>query len=75
MCNGIISPINEVFEKPGALGVDRIDAVCKTLSIDALVVKDTDKVWADKNGWVWKTQPVIANDYARAFLCGRGDTK
>jgi hypothetical protein len=75
LCNGIISPINDLFEKPGAIGVDRIDAVCKTLSIDALVVKDTDKVWADKSGWVWKTQPVIANDYARAFLCGRGDAK
>jgi len=36
------------------------------------VAKDTYKVWADKKSWVWKKQPILANRYARTFLCGRG---
>jgi hypothetical protein len=71
LCSGIIGPINDLFEKPGVIGAEEIDAMCGELSIDALVVKDTDRVWADKNSWVWKKQPVIANDYVRAFLCGK----
>ncbi|HYM06644.1 MAG TPA: hypothetical protein VEU11_08805 [Terriglobales bacterium] len=70
LCPGIIGPLNDLFEKPEAISTDRVDAVCRNLSIDALVVKDTDKIWADRNSWVWKKQPAFANDYARAFLCG-----
>jgi len=72
LCNGVITPINDLFEKPGAVSAERVDALCKDLSIDALVVKNPDKVWVDRNSWVWKKQPVLANEYARAFLCGKG---
>jgi hypothetical protein len=71
LCPGVIGPINDLFEKPAAVGPENINTVCESLSIDTLVVKDDDKVWADKNSWVWKRQPILANDYARAFLCGR----
>ena len=71
LCPGVIGPINDLFEKPGAIAPENINTVCESLSIDTLVVKDGDKVWADKNSWVWKRQPILANDYARAFLCGR----
>jgi hypothetical protein len=71
LCPGVIGPINELFERPGAVDAGHVDGICRDLSIDALVVKDTDKVWADKNSWVWKKQPDLANDYARAFLCGK----
>ena len=72
LCSDVIRPLTDLFEKPGAIQANQVDTVCQNLSISALVVKDTDKVWADKNSWVWKKQPVLANDYARAFLCGRG---
>jgi hypothetical protein len=71
LCPGIIGPINDLFEKPGAVDPGRVDGICHDLSIDALVVKDTDKVWTDKSSWVWKKQPDLANDYARVFLCGK----
>jgi len=74
LCAGIIGPINNLFDKPRAVDAGRVDGVCKDLSIDALVVKDTDKVWADKSSWVWKKQPDLANDYARVFLCGKSKT-
>ena len=70
LCERIIGPIDDLFEKPEGVAARQVDAVCKDLSIDALIVKDTDPVWADGNSWVWKLQPVIANRYARAFVCG-----
>ena len=73
LCSQIIGPICELFEKPGAVPVERVAAVCKTLSINALIVKDTDPVWADRGSWVWEKRPLVANEYARAFVCGRGD--
>jgi len=75
LCPSVVSPLDDLFEKPGAVDPSRVDAICRDLSIDALVAKDTDKVWADKNSWVWKKQPILANSYARAFLCGRGTAK
>jgi len=71
LCSSVITPINDLFEKPGAVSADRVDAVCKDLSVDALVAKNPDKVWADKSSWVWQRQPVLSNEYARAFLCGK----
>ena len=71
LCRGVVARLDDLFEKPGAVEPGRVDPICNELSIDALVVKDTDKVWTDKNSWVWKKQPVLANGYARAFLCGR----
>lgn len=71
LCEQIIGRITGLFEKPEAIAADQVDAICKDLSIDVLVVKDTDPAWADKNSWVWSRSPVIANRYARAFLCGR----
>ena len=74
LCSAIIGPIYDLFEMRGAVDAGRVDEICRDLSIDALVVKDTDKVWADKNSWVWKKQPDLANDSARVFLCGKSKT-
>jgi hypothetical protein len=70
LCHGIKSRIDSFFEGSETMGADAVDAACKDLSIDVLIVKDTDKVWGDRESWVWKKQPVLANNYARAFLCG-----
>ncbi len=75
LCPGVVSLLDDLFEKPGAVEPARVDAICGELSIDALVAKDTDKVWADKNSWVWKKQPILENQRARAFLCGRRISK
>jgi hypothetical protein len=70
LCSGIIPQLNRLFQQPGAIQENEVDSICQRLSIDALIVKDTDTVWADKGSWVWKKSPYIANDYARGFLCG-----
>lgn len=70
LCSGIITQLNHLFQEPGAIDAEEVETVCRRLSIDALIVKDTDNVWADKGGWVWTKEPYMANDYARAFLCG-----
>ena len=61
---------SDAFKEPA--GQQKAILKLKEAGIDALVVIDSDKVWADKSSWVWKKQPILANDYARAFLCGRG---
>ena len=68
-CPGMIAALDTLFEKPGLLDPNAVDAICGKLSISALVVKDSDKVWADPNSWVWKKEPVLANQYGRAYLC------
>jgi hypothetical protein len=72
LCNSLIPQLNRLFQQPGAVQANEVDSVCRQLSIDALVVKDTDRVWSDRDGWVWKKAPYLANDYARVFLCGTG---
>jgi len=72
LCNSLIPQLNRLFLQPGGVQANEVDSVCRQLSIDALVVKDTDRVWRDRDGWVWKKAPYIANDYARVFLCGGG---
>ena len=73
LCPGTLAPIVQLFAQSGNLDSAQVDEVCRKLSIDALVVKDTDSVWKDKASWVWKKEPLIGNAYSRAFLCGTGD--
>ncbi|HCC59165.1 MAG TPA: hypothetical protein DEQ47_18275, partial [Solibacterales bacterium] len=73
LCPGIIKPIGEFFDGSVKLDSSQVDLACRKLNIAALVVKDTDSVWRDKTSWVWKKEPLIANAYSRAFLCGTGN--
>jgi hypothetical protein len=69
VCPAMLAAIDPLFSASAHLQVAQVEESCRKLSIDALVVKDTDRVWGDKDAWVWKAQPVLANSYARAFLC------
>ncbi len=70
-CARIIRPIDDLFETPRIAEMVDIDKICTNLSINALIAKDTDRVWADGKSWIWKKQPLLANSYARAYRCGR----
>jgi hypothetical protein len=72
LCPGILTPINALFSSSGYANYAQVEDICRQLSIDAVVVKDTDPVWSDRNSWVWKAEPVIGDAYSRAFLCGAG---
>lgn len=70
-CSKIIGPIQDLFEGRQVASPAEVARACHDIWIDALIVKDTDPVWRDKNSWAWKKKPFFANTYARAYLCGR----
>ena len=69
LCVNMIGKIDAIFENPAASNATRIDDICAEFGINVLVVKDTDPVWKDRDSWVWKREPMLANDYGRAFDC------
>ncbi len=71
LCPGVLAPIRELFEGSRRITATELEATCRGLSIDALVVKNTDKVWADKSSWVWQERPLLANEYGRVVGCGK----
>jgi hypothetical protein len=44
-------------------------SVCRELGIDALIVKDVDPVWEDKNSWVWRLPVLAKADMVIAVDC------
>lgn len=70
LCPGIFIPINKLFSESTHLSYAQVKGICRQLSIDVVVVKDTDGVWGDTGSWIWKAEPIVANGYSRAFLCG-----
>jgi hypothetical protein len=70
LCPGLLMPINELFSPSAHLSYAQVEGICRELSIDTVVVKDTDGIWGDKASWVWNAEPFVANRYSRAFLCG-----
>jgi hypothetical protein len=48
---------------------DEVDRACADLSISAILVKDTDPVWANRESWVWQRPPIVANRFMRAISC------
>jgi hypothetical protein len=69
-CHAALPSISNIFDNTTPLEWSRVEALCRDTSISALVVKNTDQVWADQGSWVWTQQPLLANQHARAFLCG-----
>jgi hypothetical protein len=61
--------IAAIFNPAEALDWPRVNALCRSVAIDAVIVKDTDTVWSDNQSWVWQHQPATGNQYARAYLC------
>jgi hypothetical protein len=69
-CSEVMPSITAIFDGHEAGDWRRVEAACRELSIAALVVKDTDVVWKDQHSWVWTRPPLVANQRARAVLCG-----
>jgi hypothetical protein len=69
MCPGVLAPLRQMFTEPGALAFPSVQAACRALSIDVLVVKDTDPVWRDKGSWVWNQPALLSTPYSRVFSC------
>jgi hypothetical protein len=70
LCPATLAAIDPLFSASARLSYLQVRAICRQLSIDVVVVKDTDGVWGDTASWVWQADPAIGNRYSRAFLCG-----
>jgi hypothetical protein len=66
-CAGIQSRLKPIFD--GVSNPDEVDRACADLSISAILVKDTDPVWANRESWVWQRPPIVANRFMRAISC------
>ncbi len=44
-------------------------ATCREFGIQYLVARIYDPAWQDKESWVWKLNPVVANEEFRALDC------
>jgi hypothetical protein len=62
-----------LFRKPSSAESAGLDSVCRVYGIKVMLVDDSDPVWKDRDSWVWKREPLLANDYVRAFRCGDSD--
>ncbi len=68
-CAATVAAIQPVFKTQNAAPPPDLQSVCSAYSAKAIAVKDLDPVWADRESWVWKTQPVFTNAFARIFAC------
>ncbi len=66
-CGPAFATVAALFSARGA-GAEEAADVCRKWKIDALVVTSGDPAWKAAGSWVWKMQPVIATDFARAFV-------
>jgi len=70
-CDDVILPrLNPLFDDQKRVSVDQVSDTCREFSITALLFKDTDPVWRDKSSWIWKTRPLLSNDFVRVIQCG-----
>lgn len=67
VCALRLEKLTVLFEHPD--GSD-VDATCREYGIDALIVQDSDPAWWEPSSWVWSRQPLVANEFVRAFRCG-----
>jgi len=61
-CDALVSRLAPLFHGATAAPPDG------SLGISALIFKDTDPVWADRNNWIWRAQPLFANNFVRVIL-------
>jgi hypothetical protein len=51
--------------------LDESRATCRQFGIEYLTANVYDTVWSDRNSWVWKLRPVVADPEFRAVDCTR----
>jgi hypothetical protein len=65
-CPAMAASINALYSASTA---DQARSVCHTNGIQYLVASIYDPVWHDKESWVWKLSPVVADPEFRALDC------
>ena len=65
-CPTIAVAIDALFNGADA---DQARTTCREFGIQYLVARIYDPAWQDKQSWVWKLNPVVANEEFRALDC------
>ena len=68
-CPPVLSRVQAAFAEDARSAPVDLQEVCRSLPIDILVAKDTDRVWSNHESWVWTERPAYANSYMRLFNC------
>jgi hypothetical protein len=58
-----------MFDRPSDFDLFAVARLCQKLSIDYLVVKDTDPAWSTTVGWPSNGSPVFRNSFVRIYGC------
>jgi hypothetical protein len=70
-CTPVLGAISRIFSgKDTAAEADR---ACTDLSISAVLVKDTDPAWKNRENWIWQRRPIVGNGWMRVVECGTTD--
>jgi hypothetical protein len=62
----ITTSMSTIFS-PDTKDVRNVAAICAKFNISAVLVRDTDSLWAAKDSWIWRGTPVFDNDYVKVF--------
>ena len=68
VCKALVSGLAPLFENSAASQLDR------RLRISALVVRDTDPVWSDRNSWIWHAPTLFTNGFVRVIATANATT-
>lgn len=60
-CRRVLTEVSRPFEE-----VD-YPRVPTPPSLAAVIFQDTDRLWGDRNAWIWKRRPLLANSYIRVI--------
>ena len=68
-CPAAYADVSAIFGGGPNTNWQTVQATCRRLSIDALIVTDLDRAWGFQS-WAWQTTPVISGDHVRVYLPG-----
>jgi hypothetical protein len=69
-CPAAYDTIKAVFDGAPNETWEDVKAVCRGLSIDALIVTDFDRAWHGELSWGWQATPAISGNHVRVYLIG-----
>lgn len=72
-CEDILPRLKRLYSSQPGADTGELARTCRDLSISALLVKDTDRVWQDRSSWAWREPPLFATEFVRVIRCGSGE--
>jgi hypothetical protein len=69
LCAAAVSRLLDFYSVQVKPNRESIADVCGDIPTGLFIAKDTDRVWAAHDSWVWTGKPIFANRYIRLFGC------